>query len=203
MNLFFDLDGTLIDSKPRLYHLFQHLVPQSNFSFTEYWNLKHQQKDHASILRELLGFTEADISAFQSHWMQRIELREWLVYDKPFDGVTALLEQLSQGNHIYIVTSRQFEDIVKEQINGYGWGDYLKGVFVTGQSIEKQELLTDFHQTNEEDWFIGDTGKDIQAGKALGMKTAAVLSGFRSRQSLEKYQPDIIVDSILDLVFNK
>ncbi|MFN9319674.1 MAG: HAD hydrolase-like protein, partial [Chitinophagales bacterium] len=26
MNIFFDLDGTLIDSRPRLYHLFQYLV---------------------------------------------------------------------------------------------------------------------------------------------------------------------------------
>ena len=36
MNIFFDLDGTLLDSKERLYYLFQHLVPECKFSFEEY-----------------------------------------------------------------------------------------------------------------------------------------------------------------------
>ena len=40
MKIFFDLDGTLIDSKLRMYNLFQELVPQSNLTFVEYWEYK-------------------------------------------------------------------------------------------------------------------------------------------------------------------
>ena len=43
MKIFFDLDGTLINSKMRLYSLFQELVSASNLSFDEYWNLKKKK----------------------------------------------------------------------------------------------------------------------------------------------------------------
>ena len=35
----FDLDGTLIDSSERMYKLFCELIPQTNLTKEEYWNL--------------------------------------------------------------------------------------------------------------------------------------------------------------------
>ena len=48
-------------------------------------------------------------------------------------------------------------------------------------------------------FFIGDTGVDVMAGKALGMHTIAVLSGFRERTILEGYAPDYIFNDISDI----
>ena len=56
MKIFFDLDGTLINSKIRLYSLFQELVPVSNFSFDEYWDFKQNKINHATILRKKFNF---------------------------------------------------------------------------------------------------------------------------------------------------
>jgi phosphoglycolate phosphatase len=53
----------------------------------------------------------------------------------------------------------------------------------------------------EECWIIGDTGKDIETGKQLNIKTVAVLSGFLNKKSLTEYNPDKIVDSVLQLQF--
>ena len=46
MNIFFDLDGTLIDSKLRLYSLFQKLVPESILTYDEYWKYKMNKISH-------------------------------------------------------------------------------------------------------------------------------------------------------------
>jgi phosphoglycolate phosphatase len=47
---------------------------------------------------------------------------------------------------------------------------------------------------------IGDGPIDITAGKALGLKTVAVLTGGDRRESLLASQPDLILDSVADLL---
>ena len=47
--------------------------------------------------------------------------------------------------------------------------------------------------------YVGDTITDMQAGKAAGMRTIGVLTGFDDYKSLSKEQPDAIIDSICHL----
>ena len=47
---------------------------------------------------------------------------------------------------------------------------------------------------------IGDGPIDMTAGKALGLKTVAVLTGGDRRESLLASQPDLILDSVADLL---
>jgi HAD superfamily hydrolase (TIGR01509 family) len=48
--------------------------------------------------------------------------------------------------------------------------------------------------------YVGDTRTDIKAGKAAGMKTVAVLTGFDDYDMLANESPDAIIDSIRNLV---
>lgn len=47
--------------------------------------------------------------------------------------------------------------------------------------------------------YVGDTRTDIQAGKAAGMKTVGVLTGFDDRDALSRENPDAMLDSIAGL----
>jgi phosphoglycolate phosphatase len=47
--------------------------------------------------------------------------------------------------------------------------------------------------------YVGDTRTDIIAGKAAGMKTVAVLTGFDDYEMLAKEGPDAIIDSVRNL----
>ncbi len=47
--------------------------------------------------------------------------------------------------------------------------------------------------------YVGDARTDIQAGKAAGMKTVGVLSGFDDYKALNRENPDAVIDSIVDL----
>lgn len=203
MNLFFDLDGTLLDSKPRLYHLFQHLVPSSSFTFDEYWQLKKDKVNHRAILLRYFSYNEEQVNRFEQEWMTNIEHPEWLRFDIPVNGVTEYLELIKSRHNIYLVTARQFEHVLLNQIKQHGWETMFTQIFVTAQKNQKHELIARGVITSNEDWFIGDTGKDIETGKILGMRTAAVLTGFLNKARLSEYNPDIIVDSVLDLDFIK
>ncbi|WP_316817969.1 HAD family hydrolase [Pedobacter nyackensis] len=201
MNIFFDLDGTLIDSKDRLYFLFQHLVPESAYTFEEYWGYKMNRVSHKEILLSQFGYSLEAFLDFEVKWMGLIEADKWLDLDHPFDGITEYLTELSKEHDLFVVTARQSEEIAMKQIQGYGWQQIFKKVFVTGQKLEKYDLIINAVDVKSQDWFIGDTGKDIQTGKLLGINTAAVLSGFLGRDILFEYQPDIIVDNVMSLNF--
>lgn len=201
MNIFFDLDGTLIDSRKRLYFLFQHLVAESMFSFDEYWIFKRDKVSHREILIHQFNYSEDKVKEFEENWMKRIELPEWLALDSPFDGVFDFLNELKKVHKLFLVTARQSESIALKQVDEYGWMPIFEKILVTAQKQEKFDLIVNTVEVKEHDWFVGDTGKDIQTGKELGINTAAVLSGFLSRKRLLEYAPDLIEVDVTKLKF--
>jgi phosphoglycolate phosphatase len=196
VNLLFDLDGTLLDSKPRLYQLFQYLVPESGLTFDDYWALKKNKIGHKEILHKRFNFDEKRVELFQKNWIQKIELEDWLCLDKPFDGVTGILQKLESECSLFVVTARQFETPAEQQIERFGWSRFFKNIFVTRQEMDKYELISSRVKTSTHDWIIGDTGKDIETGKKLGIQTAAVLSGFLNESKLKEYNPTVIIKDV-------
>lgn len=187
-----------MDSKERLFQLFSFLVPESKLDFAEYWEYKRDGIGHGEILRGIFDYPDDSIGLFQQSWLGLIEQPEWIGYDKPFPGITEKLVELTGRYSLVMVTARQSADVVKEQIGKFGWEGLFDHVLVTGQEMEKKDLILNRVSVTPDDWFIGDTGIDIQTGKFLKIKTAAVLSGFRNSKKLEKYHPDVIIDGLLD-----
>lgn len=203
MKVFFDLDGTLVDASDRLYQLFQFLVPISSLTKDEYWKLKRNKINHQTILRSQFKYTDKQIKEFEDTWLSMIELSEWIALDKPFAGVTKYLQELKRDRALYIVTARQSEETVILQIENYGWSDIFDDVLVTKQRYEKSDLVSKNGSEAATDWIVGDTGKDIETGKSLGLRTAAVLSGFLNEEKLMEYRPDVIANFVTDLTFTK
>jgi phosphoglycolate phosphatase len=200
MNIFFDLDGTLIDSKKRLYFLFQNLVPSSNLSFSQYWSLKRNKVNHEKILTLKFNYTKSQFQDFEKLWMSQIELKEWLDFDTPIKGVNELLAGLYQKHSLYIVTARQNIPNTLSQIEKFPWSCYITKVMITEQKYKKFELIKKFTNVHSKDWFIGDTGKDIETGKILGINTAGIYSGFLNKQCLIKYKPDILLENVTKFI---
>jgi phosphoglycolate phosphatase len=199
MNVFFDLDGTLLDAKPRMFNLFQGLISESNFSFDDYWLLKQNRISHAEILVKYFEYDEKKLLKFNKEWMSLIETSDWLSYDQLIPGVIPFLNRVKESHKLYIVTARQSETIANQQIHDLGIAHFFKGIFVTGQKHEKFAMIQNNVHFNKQDWMVGDTGKDIETGKILGINTAAVLSGFMNKNSLLNYFPDVLLNSVVEL----
>jgi phosphoglycolate phosphatase len=63
---------------------------------------------------------------------------------------------------------------------------------------EQRSSETGADRRSHADWLLGDTGHDINVGKALGLHTCAVLSGFLSHASLLPYGAECILASVAD-----
>ena len=199
MNIVFDLDGTLIDSKPRLYRLFQHLVPSSQLSYDQYWEFKRNKISNEVILSSEMGFNKDAITCFVTEWMRMIESPEYLELDSNFPDMHATLARLQGEADLYVCTARQLRQPVLDQLERLNLLPFFTQVLVTEQKNTKENLIgTHIKNLCECDWMLGDTGKDIQVGKLLSIKTCAVLSGFLDYKNLHLYNPDLIVDSVID-----
>lgn len=197
MNLVFDLDGTLICSKKRLYELFCDLSERRDLTFSEYWQLKFIGKSNQNILNENFGCTNSVIEKFVSDWMRLIESDRYLEMDTLIDGVVTFLEKVSQEHSLYICTARQSVSQVNKQLEILSILHFFDDVFVTEQKYTKAELLKKSSiKFNKEDWMIGDTGHDIITGKEITIKTCAVVSGFMSEEKLLNYAPDILINNV-------
>lgn len=198
MNILFDLDGTLVDARRRLYDLFIDLTFRDAISYDHYWDLKRSSKDHAWILKGELGKSNEFIKKFGTDWMDRIESDHYLAFDTLFEQTMAVLSGLRDRHQLYVVTSRQSRVRAVSQLKRLGIHDYFAAILVTEQAAGKVEMIraTGLDEDPGNAVIIGDTGVDISAAHELGMASIAVLSGFRNRESLLKYRPDYIVDGI-------
>jgi len=200
LNIIFDFDGTLIDSKERLFKLFSFLVPKSSLSFDDYWAIKKQGIGHAEILELHFNYKLNAIQEFQLKWHEEIEKQEWINYDIPILGVEKKIVELFENHQLHLVTARQSHEMAINQINALQWDKYFTSILVTKQEKEKSQLILENIKIQKEDWILGDTGKDILTGKTLEINTAAVLSGFLNEEKLKSYNPDIIIDSVADFM---
>lgn len=199
MNIVFDLDGTLIDSKLRLYQLFQHLAPDSPLSYEQYWAFKQNKITNETILSSELGHGQDQIARFVAQWMMLIETPSYLALDSNFAGIHTALAGLQQQADLYVCTARQLRQPVLDQLTSLDLLRFFKQVLVTEQKHSKESLIAaNVVGCSKQDWLVGDTGKDIQAGKFLNIKTCAVRSGFLSEESLQSYEPDLILESVVN-----
>ena len=199
MQIFFDLDGTLINSQPRLYKLFCAMCPENHFTYEQYWDIKRQRVTQAEMLKKYFQYPDDKINSFHAEWLAHVEDPEKMLQDTPFDGVTELLKNLSSRHELYIVTNRQSYEKTYEQIKLCGWESLITEVLVTEQKQNKTALAQKVLRSPGNAVWVGDTGEDMRAAKALDIPVIAVTWGVIHRMLLQEYLPDFIADSVAEL----
>ena len=201
MKIVFDLDGTLICSKKRLHELFCDLVGNRELDFKSYWDFKFKGNSNQDILKIQFNYSNEKINTFVNCWMRKIESDYYLNMDSPIEGLQNFLQEVGKDNQLYVCTARQSVSQVTKQLKEFSVLDLFHDIFVTEQKYTKMQLLIKSGMTfNLEDWFVGDTGHDIDTGKKLGIQTCAVLSGFMSETALKAYSPDLIVADVTNFI---
>lgn len=183
----FDLDGTLVDTAHDLGYAL---------------NLQRQKHGLADLAHEVIrpyashgskgllsvGFNlTPDDTEFVDMRDEYLALYDQVLARSPilFDGVAALLETLEDQGQLWgIVTNkpRRFTMPLLQSI------DLIKraACVVCGDDAKEPKpspatLLLACEQTQvkpQNCWYVGDAERDIQAGKAAGMKTAVAMYGY-------------------------
>lgn len=198
MNIIFDLDGTLIDSSERMYCLFQELVPESEFTKEQYWDLKRDKINHRMILKRY--FPEYQFDDFNKKWLNFIERDNYLEMDCNYPDTREVLQYLSHKGRIVLLTARQSKEGLYRELERLDLVSFFSHILVTEHKQSKIELIKAVNLgIEEDDYFISDMGNDILEGNTLGYKTVGISHGFMNKEKLMEYNPDYLIDELSEL----
>ena len=108
-----------------------------------------------------------------------------------------LLIKLSLDNDLYIITARNNEKNVREQLTELGVMPYITDVCVVNPFNNPDELKSKYILNQQIDVLIGDTEIDYNAAKNTNIEFYAVIHGFRSTDFWKNYNVKFFTESCL------
>lgn len=198
-NLFFDLDGTILESSEGIINGFRYTFDK----------MGHEQLPDA-VLNTFIGppleQTFQTLSNGDKIWADEaiIAYRHYyatqgILEALPYDGILEMLTDLKQQDYrLYIATSKK-EDVAQKMVNELGLSHYFQGIFgntpqANSKTLVLQKSLLQTQSSPETSVMIGDRAYDIIGGLENKVaKTIGVLWGFGNQSELEKAGSDHII----------
>lgn len=199
--LFFDLDGTLIDSAVGITRCVAHALQQ----------LGHPVPPDAELRRwigpplrtsfgPLLG-DSARVEAAVEHYLVRFEAHGWEEHDV-YAGVGETIEALHAAGHRLAVVTAKNEPHARKIIAHLPFGHRFEdviGATADGSQSHKHELIAEalrrLSLQARDCWMIGDRHMDIDGARHHGMRNIGVLWGFGGEQELRDAGADHLAAS--------
>jgi len=195
--IFFDLDGTLLDTWARSYKVYVLSIERlggNSISITEFIDLKRNGIDNANLLVKS-GLDKNKEEIYNALVVKHIEKKEFLSYDTLYDWVKPTLGLLKSNYDIYLLTSRQDKMECMRQIVDLEIGSFLTEIFI---EKNKNNIIAGFPGKNV--IIITDNEDDIILGNAYKLITIAVTWGHRNSGVLANNKPTFIAYSHGDLL---
>ncbi|MCJ7762009.1 HAD family hydrolase [Candidatus Bathyarchaeota archaeon] len=203
--ILFDLDGTIVDSRDAYVEAaktaFQTMGLESPTMQT---SLQIPKRLEQSL--PIDDLTHTNTTRFLDIYLKTFyAITE--VKTKPIPNIHAALENLQQKAKLALITMRNVPKItVAKELQQFGLAQYFTYI-LTAQDIDKPKpspealikALKSIDVQICDCLIVGDSVIDINAGKAAGAKTIAVLSGLYTKQELAKLNPDLILKNVTQL----
>lgn len=186
-SLALDLDGTLIDPKPRqvavMTALFEGEATMEPVRPADFWSLKRDGLTTAEAL-ERLGVERALAGKLALRWARSVEDLRWLRLDRLIPGVDETLGELAEaGTRPAILTARRHEDRVRDQVSSLGLLRWCDEVQVVSPESAVEQKAAELEALGSRG-FVGDTESDARAAELAGVAFAGVTTGQRAGEFL-------------------
>ena len=202
-NVFFDLDGTLLDPKEGITKCLQYSLKRLGRPYPS----ELEAKDFIgpplrSTFEKLLcsndkRLIEKAMSLYRERFSE-VGILENMVYPRIADLLATLHEN---SFRLYVVTTKPTvyaDRIVKHFLPAHWFSDVF-GAELNGRFDNKAELiefiLSHLKLVPEETIIVGDRRGDITAGQLNQIRTIGVTYGYGSKQEIINSAPDYVCDS--------
>jgi len=208
MNIFFDLDGTLIDISDKYYRAYKDLVkhyhgkplPRSLF-----WRYKRSRVSTSDLLSKS-ALSAVSAEKFSDMFMEALESKKYCVLDRLFPFTIRCLSTLIKRNHtLHLVSARHNKKNALFQISAMGLTPFFTSIYVgkmhkNGHVAKRIAIQPKLAGRKGPFAVVGDTKDEIEAARELGGISIVVLSGVRNKKLLSSYRPDYIIKDIRQVV---
>lgn len=203
--LIFDLDGTLIDSKLDIANSINYIFKKFNLP-----NFSHQMiypfigYPLEVVMEKLLSQTYHHMIPEMGKMWREYYVHHWHEHTKPFPEV---IETLKKLNNCYKAIATTKISLHTNKIAAkLGFKKYFDVIQGTDNFPAKPDptiihlIRKKFNVPLAQTLIIGDTDKDIEAGKHAGIKTCAVTYGIGKKEDLLVLKPDFIIGKFEEIL---
>src|SRR3989344_4463452 len=204
-NIFFDLDGPILDVKKRYYAVYRYFVVKNNgkpLALDEYW----EQKRMNVSLEKLLQMSGCGglVVEHKKYLSLHREEYAFLQLDELQPRVRELLSHLSKRHNLYLITLRRNTENLLRQLKELNILSFFAKVLSVAPTSEskwqhKVDLLSEDGLQLKAGIIIGDTPTEILAARKVGFTSVGVANGIRTKDILIKAEPHLVVESVKQL----
>ena len=208
--IFLDLDDTLINMKRASHLAFNDTLTRHGLRPVSYREMLANWDTSWRVVVTNLAPNNMDIGRLMTeigkeYFEKFFEIH--LEHSTLMPGVVKTLQTLRTMKLLTAIVSRRRRRVINEELDKFELRPYLDTI-VSREDVAQvkpapnaltlaAERLT---APIEQCLMVGDSPNDVKAGKAAGAKTAAVLTGPYAVETILTEKPDVVVDSIADLV---
>lgn len=179
-----DLDGTVLDCRPRQEAVTLHLIPKARSHADDLWALK---RDGLSTRAALEKLNIAIPATFADDWINLIEADDYLTLDQLLPDTQTALQHLAATADLHLITSRQRPRGVHTTLTRLTLTNYFARVIVVPPGTQAIADKAAHLRAAQAIAHCGDTEVDGQAASAADIPFWAVTSGQRNRDFLRTH----------------
>ena len=204
--IFYDLDGTLVDTKEDITASANHMLREMNLPLlTREQVIPFVGRGLRQLIAACLGSDEPAIvdeatKIYRAHYAEHM-----LDHSCLYPGARDLLEHFKSRKQA-VITNKP-NPYSREILVGLGVAGYFMEIIGGNSEYPKKPdpaalvaLMGQAGMKSEEALFIGDSVVDIQTGKAAGVETAVVTHGFDEEKAIRAAGPDVVAAGFTELL---
>ncbi len=201
MTIIFDWSGVISDDRPPVYEAnmillekygkkritFKEWLPNTKLSVVEYMQSHNINVDPSIIFKEYK-------KAFD-------KVRKSGIHPHLYSDAAGVIKKLSHnGTRLFVINTHPAQNL-EQEAREYGIYKYFENFIGTiRDKAETIAIILEKIEKPKEVFYVGDTIYDIQAAKKAKIKSVAITNGYHIRKRLLEEKPDIIVDSLTELL---
>jgi len=211
-NLFFDLDGTIINSEQGIMKSLKYMykkvdgyVPHDDATLRKYigptLGASFQKYDH-------LEMNDPKAQELFNTFKEYYAIDGWQQY-QVYDGIVEMMKELKAGNKEVFVATSKPEIFAKKIIDQIGLKPYIRHVFGASEDEKTRTLKEDVIAYGIEKTsvdlnsdnlvMVGDRSSDIVGAHKNNLKAIGVTYGFGTQDELSKAHSEWIVNTPQDI----
>jgi phosphoglycolate phosphatase len=195
--IIFDFDGTIANTLETGVDIYNKIAHE--------YGCKQLQKERSKILQSKKTYdlmVELEISLLKLPFLLlrlRHEFFTEMKNVKPFSGIVESLNKLKErGFQLGVVTSNSRKN-VELFFEAHSIQHLFSTIYTSKHIFGKDKVITRYMKKydieKESALYVGDETRDIEAAKKVGIPVIAVSWGFNSKELLELYKPNAIIDT--------
>ncbi len=204
--VFFDLDGTIIDSGEGVSNSVLYALLKFGIKETKENALKFIGPPLANSFKEFYGFS--DEKATQGIEIYREYYREKGIFEcYLYDGIVGLLEKLKENGYKVVLCTSKPEKYAHQILEHFGIMKYFD--FACGATMDERTRATkddvmkyafdSSHANKNATIMVGDRMFDINSANKFGIDSIGVTFGYGSREELENAGATYVFESCDDI----